>query len=73
MRLLILVFILLSGDVRLQPVYSIEDKPCNIDYESLRDTLRICECAGVSIPSCKVSVHYCKVFKNINKFRCEVR
>lgn len=73
MRILILALILLSGDVRLQPVYSIEDKPCSIDYESMKDTLRICECAGIEIPACKVSVHYCRVFKDINKYKCEVK
>ena len=72
MKLLPLLFLFLLGDARAVPVV-IEPYVCNIDYESLRDTLKICECAGVTIPACKVSVHYCKVFKNINKYKCEVK
>lgn len=69
MKLLPLLFIFLLGDARAVPVV-IEPYVCNIDYESLRETLRICECSGIEIPACKMSLHYCKVFKNIKKFPC---
>ena len=72
MKILLLSLLLLTADVRYIP-YVIPPVECNIDYESLRDSLRVCSCAGIEIPSCKMSVHYCRVFKNINKYPCEVK
>ena len=69
MKFLILSLLLLTADARSIPMV-VEPVECNIDYESLRDSLRVCSCAGVTIPSCKMSVHYCRVFKDIEKYPC---
>lgn len=72
MKLFLLALLLLTADARSMPMV-MEPVECNIDYESLRDSLRVCSCAGVEIPSCQMSVHYCRIFKNIKKYPCEVK
>ncbi len=69
MKLIILSLLLLTADARSIPVV-VEPCECKVDFESLRDVLEICSCAGLEVPSCKMSVHYCRVFKNINKYPC---
>jgi hypothetical protein len=73
MKLLLLSLLLLTADTRHIPMV-IEPVACNIDYESLRDSMPLCQCEGIEIPACQMSVHYCNVFKTFKQMSCrEVR
>lgn len=68
MKLLLLSLCLLLGCTKEVPT-----KPCvcNIDYESLRDSMPLCQCGGIEIPACQISVHYCNVFRSFGQMSCK--